>query len=276
MGGLQQARITRAYSALAGTWNTGSEKWNGPVGKNLVKAAGIRTGMHVLDLGCGTGAATIPAALAAGSSGCVVGIDTARAMLRRARKAAADLDLSNVTFLHGDAAAPQFPPASFDAILASLVVYLLRDPAAAAGRWHALLRPGGVVSFSWVVAEDPRFEAAYDAVDAYVLEGKPTWGATWRRWPSIEAAEAMLPAGFENIRTTTVPVETHYTGLAHWWQSQWLQGPRLCWDAIPLDLRDAAREAAFEALVPLLGDDGTLTRIRTTCYTTASAVALAA
>jgi ubiquinone/menaquinone biosynthesis C-methylase UbiE len=270
MADRQQAGITRAYSALAEGWDTGSEEWNGPVGKNLVDAAGVRTGMHVLDLGCGAGAATRPAALAAGPGGRVVGIDTARAMLRRARKAT--VDLSNVTFLHGDAAAPQFPPASFDAIIASLVVYLLRDPAAAAARWHGLLRPGGVLGFSWVVAEDPRFEAAYDAVDEFVPEDKPTWGATWRRWPSIEAAEAMLPAGFENIRTTTVPVETHYTGLAHWWQSQWLQGPRLRWDAIPLELRDAARQAAFEALTPLLGDDSTITRIRTTCYTTAYAV----
>jgi SAM-dependent methyltransferase len=270
MADCQQAGITRAYSAMAEKWDTGSEEWNGPVGKNLVDAVGIRTGMHVLDLGCGAGAAARPAALAAGPGGRVVGIDTARAMVRRARNTMADLP--NVTFLHGDAAAPQFGAASFDAILASLVVYLLRDPAAAAGHWHGLLCPGGVLGFSWVVAEDPRFEAAYNAIDEYVPKDKPTWGATWRRWPSIEAAEAMLPDGFENIRTTTVPVETRYTGMAHWWQSQWLQGPRLRWNAIPLDARDDARQAAFEALTPLLGDDRTLTRIRTTCYTTASAV----
>jgi O-methyltransferase/aklanonic acid methyltransferase len=204
-----------------------------------------------------------------GPGGSVVGIDLAEAMLARARKATEDL--ANVTIQRGDAAAPPFARGSFDAVLASLVVYLLRDPAAAARRWLCLLRPGGVVGFSWVLAEDPRFEAAYDAVDHYVPRGLPTWGETWRRWSSAEAAEAMLPDGFEKIQTKTEGVETRYQGLAHWWQSSWLQGPRLAWQHVPPSRRDDARQAAFNILMPLLRDDGTLTRVRTTCYTTAVA-----
>jgi ubiquinone/menaquinone biosynthesis C-methylase UbiE len=55
-----------------------------------------------------------------------------------------------VVFLNVDASEPSFGPASFDAVLASFVVYLLADPGAALARWRNLLRPGGILAFTFV------------------------------------------------------------------------------------------------------------------------------
>lgn len=48
-------------------------------------------------------------------------------------------------FRLGDAVAPRFPPASFDAIVSRYLLWTLRDAPAALSRWRALLRPGGVL-----------------------------------------------------------------------------------------------------------------------------------
>jgi ubiquinone/menaquinone biosynthesis C-methylase UbiE len=269
------ARVTAAYTALADRWDTSGASWNQPVAARLVALARLAPGMRVLDAGCGAGAASIPAAAVVGPRGQVTGIDLAETMLARARRHAQAADLRQVTFQRADAVAPPFKPGSFDAVLASLVVYLLPGPAAALARWRALLRPGGRLAFSWVLAEDPAFEPAFAAVDAYLPEGRPGWGTSWRRWRSVAEAEAMLGTGYDAITTTVEPVTTRYDSPGHWWESSWTQAPRLAWQHIPPADRDAARDDAFRILEVIRAPDGTLARVRTTCYTTARAAPLA-
>jgi ubiquinone/menaquinone biosynthesis C-methylase UbiE len=219
------ARVTAAYTALAGRWDTSGAGWNRPVAAGLIAEAGLGPGMHVLDIGCGAGAATIPAAAAVTPGGHVTGIDLAKPMLDRVRQHAASEGLDNISVRHADACAPAFPDASFDAILASLVVYLLRDPAAATSRWRPLLRPAGRVAFSWVLGEDPAWEPVYDAVDAFLPAGQRTWRATWRRWSLAADAEAILGDEYGSVTTVAEPIVTRYTSPAHWWESSWTQGP---------------------------------------------------
>lgn len=85
----------------------------------------------------------------------MTGIDLAAGMLARAAATAARLGLAQVGVEAGDAEDPTYPDGSFDAVLASNVMFLLADPERAARRYAALLRPGGVFAFSWNVAEDP-------------------------------------------------------------------------------------------------------------------------
>ena len=267
------ADVTAAYTVLAGTWDTAGAQWNQPVGNRLVEFAGLAPHLRVLDVGCGAGAATIPAARAVSPGGHVTAIDIAEPMLDRTEHAAQAAGLGNVAVQHADAAAPPFPARSFDAVLASLVVYLLADPAAALERWRELVRPGGILAFSWVLGEDPLWEAVYAAVDSYLPAGRQGWNEFWHRPPcnSVEGVEAML-GGYACVVTTPEPVTTRYTSPAHWWQSSWTQAPALIWQHIPAGRRDAARDAAFACLRPLAAADGTLERTRTVCYTTARAM----
>jgi ubiquinone/menaquinone biosynthesis C-methylase UbiE len=265
-------QVTSTYTALAGRWDTGGAAWNQPVADRLVALAGPAPGMRVLDAGCGAGAASVTAARAVGPGGHVVGIDTAEPMLTRARQHAGEAGLGNTAFQHADAADPPFGPASFDAVLASMVIYLLPDPAAAIARWRELLRPGGALAFTWVIAEDPAWDPVFAAVDAFLPTGQEGWCAFTRRspWNSAAAVEGMLPRAAYSVITTVVePVVTRYRDRSHWWESSWTQAPRLFWQHIPQAQREAARAAAFGHLEGLGAPDGSLARARTVGYTIA-------
>jgi ubiquinone/menaquinone biosynthesis C-methylase UbiE len=262
------AHVVGAYSTLAARWDTSGAAWNQPVATRLVALVGLAPGMRVLDVGCGAGAVSIPAARAVAPGGRVTGIDLAAPMLTRARQAALAEGLTNLVFLNVDASAPSFGPASFDAVLASFVVYLLADPGATVARWRNLLRPGGLLAFTWVIAEDSRLEPVYAAVDEFLPDGQEGWNAFRQRhrWRSVGHAEALLD-DFRDVRTVVEPVTTRYESPKHWWESSCTQAPALAWRHIPVSRRDQARDVAFKALEGLRDGDGSIARVRTVCYT---------
>src|SRR6516164_7166412 len=65
----------------------------------LLAHLGLAGGESVLEIGCGTGAVTIPLAAAVGASGRVVAVDISEPMLGVARQRAAERGLDNVTLL---------------------------------------------------------------------------------------------------------------------------------------------------------------------------------
>jgi ubiquinone/menaquinone biosynthesis C-methylase UbiE len=95
----------------------------------------------VADLGCGTGSLSV---LLAEAGYAVTGLDSAPAMISAARAKARAARVSP-RFVTSDAAAPDLPPASFDAVLARHVLWAMPDVDAALGEWIRLLRPGGTL-----------------------------------------------------------------------------------------------------------------------------------
>lgn len=104
--------------------------------------------LDVLDVGTGSG---YVACTLAGLGHRVTGVDLADGMLERARLHAEAMT-NAPTFLRGDAVSPDFPPASFDAVVNRYVTWTLREPDTALANWFELLRPGGtlaVVDATW-------------------------------------------------------------------------------------------------------------------------------
>jgi SAM-dependent methyltransferase len=87
----------------------------GQVGETCVERAGVEPGMDVLDVACGTGNATIPAARAGAR---VTGLDFSDALLAIARERAADA-LVEVEWVEGDAQEMPFEDASFDRVIST-------------------------------------------------------------------------------------------------------------------------------------------------------------
>ena len=183
-------RVAEGFAAAAAAYDSTGTEFFQQMGEHLVAQAGIAPGAIVLDIGCGEGAVTIPAARAAGPGGRVTGIDLARAMLEHARTAAARAGLPMVTFGPGDAADPPFPAGSFDVVLAGNLAQFLPHPMTAITGWGSLLTGGGTLAFSWNLAEDPYWVPVLAAFDTAMPSGVAGFAAMLRRIVTLP-----VPAG---------------------------------------------------------------------------------
>lgn len=110
-----------------------------PASEVVCEAAAVAPGKRVLDVGCGTGNASLAAAR---RGGVVTGLDPAPRLLDVARGRAAR-DGLGVRFVQGDAGAIPAEDASFECVLSVFAVIFATDPARAAAEMHRVLRPGG-------------------------------------------------------------------------------------------------------------------------------------
>ena len=102
----------------------------------------IHPGDIVLDIGCGAGVDSIFAALMAGPSGKVTGIDLVPEMLERAKENAR-LSAFNINFLEGSAEDLLFPDNTFDVVISNGVFNLVVDKVKALSEVYRVLKPGG-------------------------------------------------------------------------------------------------------------------------------------
>ena len=109
----------------------------------LFRGAGIRRGMQVLDLGCGTGDLSIAAAELVGPNGLVLGIDVDADVLETARRRAWEADLDQVYFL-GTSLENLRDEGPFDVILVRMGSHL--NSKAILSRAARLLRENGLIA----------------------------------------------------------------------------------------------------------------------------------
>lgn len=113
----------------------------------LVSSAPLHSGMRVLDIATGTGAAAFRAGEVVGPQGSVLGIDISDGMLAEARRKAAAAGLRNVEFIQADAEQIDLAARSFDLILCASALVMMRDIPAALRRWVSWLKPAGYIAF---------------------------------------------------------------------------------------------------------------------------------
>lgn len=114
-----------------------------PAQRRLLALAALEPGERVLDIACGTGLVTFPAADAVGPSGTVVATDLSEVMVARVAGEAARRGARQVSSARMDAEALDGPDASFDAALCALGLMYVPDPLRALSEIHRVLRSGG-------------------------------------------------------------------------------------------------------------------------------------
>ncbi len=134
----------------------------GPWGAVLCDAAGIGRGQRVLDVGCGTGAATLVAAERVSSVGAVIGLDPNTEMLAVARRKS-----QAVTWREGCAEALPFADGTFDAVLSQFAMMFFDDPVTALREMRRVRRPGGrlAVAVCDAVERSPGYAALATLLD---------------------------------------------------------------------------------------------------------------
>jgi SAM-dependent methyltransferase len=121
---------------------------------NPTAVAELREGETVLDLGSGGGIDVILSARRVGPTGIAYGLDMTDEMLALAQKNAADAGVANVHFLKGMIEQIPLPASSVDVVISNCVINLSVDKPAVLTEIARVLRPGGRIGISDVVAED--------------------------------------------------------------------------------------------------------------------------
>ena len=164
-----------ANAAQREYWNTvAGPRWVGlgglverrvrAVNDLLLARSTVAPGERVLEIGCGTGAATVPLAEAVGERGQVIGVDIAEPMLAGARQRISQSGLGNIMLLQADAQTYRFEPSSFDLITSRFGVMFFADPIAAFRNLRSAARPGGRLCFAcWgPLAENRHWLISYE------------------------------------------------------------------------------------------------------------------
>ena len=160
---------------------------------NPIAMAALRPGEVVLDIGSGGGLDAFLAAGRVGPSGRVIGVDMTPAMLDRARATALRNGILNVEFRQGQAEALPVEDRQVDVILSNCVINLVEDKGLVFKEAFRVLKPGGRLEVSDVVA-----------AQAFTLEAR-TDGEAWSACvtgalPETEYLDLISQAGFDRVQ----------------------------------------------------------------------------
>ena len=177
---------------------------------NPTAIASLRDGETVLDLGAGGGFDCFIAAHQVGPRGRVIGVDMTADMVARARDNARKVNATNVEFRLGEIEHLPVADASVDAILSNCVINLSPDKPAVFREAFRVLRPGGRLAISDVVAIGPIPRELQD--QAAALAGCIAGAA-----PLDDVRAMLTAAGFVDAAVTIAPRSAEIVGA-------WLPG----------------------------------------------------
>jgi SAM-dependent methyltransferase len=131
---------------LRATWMAGDfgeiAKLNADGAEEFIERIHLKPGTKVLDVACGTGNQSIPAARAGAE---VIGLDIAPNLLQQARKRAAAEKLK-IEFIEGDAEKLPYDAAHFDVVLSMFGAMFAPRPEVVASELIRVCRPGGLIA----------------------------------------------------------------------------------------------------------------------------------
>jgi SAM-dependent methyltransferase len=166
-----------------------------PLAEDLVALAGITPGARILDVGCGTGNAAIPAALAGGR---VTASDLTPELLTagmaRARASGAALD-----WVEADAEELPFPDGSFDVVLSCVGAIFAPDHARAAAELLRVCRPGGRIAMAnWT--PDGYGGALFQLLGRHAAEAPAAPAAPATAWGDPRHVRGLLGDAVQELR----------------------------------------------------------------------------
>ena len=155
--------------------------------------AALQAGETVLDLGSGPGFDCLVAAHSVGRGGRVIGIDLTPEMVRLARNNAIAADVLTVSFLQGEIERLPLRDELFDVVISNCVINLCTDKTSVLSEAYRVLKSGGRLAVSDIVALQPLRDEIVDDLALYV-------GCVAGAAPVDALLAALDAAGFRSVR----------------------------------------------------------------------------
>ncbi|MBN1375374.1 MAG: methyltransferase domain-containing protein [Dehalococcoidia bacterium] len=156
--------------------------------EKIIADSGIRPGMQVLEIGCGSGAFTIAAARAAGQTGKIYALDAQQGMLNKLKAKLVreeNSDIRNIEVIHKSAYELPFSDNSLDLVFLVTVLQEIPDKQRALREIKRVLKPDGIFS-----------------VSEYLPDPDYPWRATTRKM--ITQADFVTVSAYGNIWSYTI------------------------------------------------------------------------
>jgi ubiquinone/menaquinone biosynthesis C-methylase UbiE len=221
-----------------------------PAQRRLLEMADIEPGEKILDVACGTGLVSFPAAEAVGSNGKLVGTDISEQMVLAAREDAAARGMDHAVFQRMDAEELTLPDDEFDAVLSALGFMYYPDPLKAAQEMWRVLRPGGrAVAAVWGARDRCGWAEIFPIVDSRV---RSEVCPLFFQLGTGDAMEITLEAaGFTGIVTDRISTILHYDSWEDACSAAFAGGPvALAYSRFDDETRDEAHRDYRDSIEP--------------------------
>lgn len=237
--------------------------WSAPFGMLLLERVPMRSGMTVLDVGCGTGFPLLELAQRLGPSSTVHGIDPWRPAMERARQKMRQYGVSNVHLVEGDAAALPFEDGRFDLVVSNLGINNFADPDTVLRECLRIAKPGArlVTTSNWRGHMDEFYRVFADVLRELAPDALPALQAHVDHRATPEGLSQRLErAGWRVETVTNREFRMRFSGggalLSHYFiRLGFAPGWR---EVVPAERRGAVRARLVAALDDVAEREGEL------------------
>jgi ubiquinone/menaquinone biosynthesis C-methylase UbiE len=216
----------------------------------LLEMAELRPGERVLDVACGTGLVSFPAARLVAPGGEVVGTDISDVMVDMASVRGGAAGIRNARFQRADAESLDLPDASFDVAFCALGLMYMPDPTRALQEIRRVLRPGGrVVAAVWGARVNCGWAGIFPVVDERVSsEVCPMF---FRLGTGETLAKTAAEAGFEDIDSERIATRLVYDSKESALRAAFAGGPvAMAYSRFDEKVKREAHSAYLETIAP--------------------------
>jgi len=253
-----QRRVQRYGWDKAATYY--EEFWHkqlAPAQDRLLELAALQPGERVLDVACGTGLVTFPAAAAVSPGGEVVGTDISQSMIDLVRQIAAERGVTNASFDRMDAEdMGALPDASFDVVLTALGLMYVPDVLQALKEQYRVLKRGGrAVAVVWGQRDRCGWAEIFPIVESRIKSD--VCPMFFQMGTQDALAKTLQMAGFGDVTHERLPSTLRYESGDEAIGAAFLGGPvALAYSRMDEPTRESAHKEYLDSIAQYRDGDG--------------------
>ena len=227
-----------------------------PAQQKLLEFANIKGGEKIIDIACGTGLVSFPAAELAGDKGFVLGTDISDKMVELSTAVAKERNISNISFARMDAEELDAEDETYDIALCALGLMYVTDYLKALKEMHRVLKPGGcAVAAVWGQRSNCGWAYLFEIVDKRVTSEVCPMFFQLGNLNMLQ--QYFSAAGFKNIKEERISNTLEYSSDEDACGAAFLGGPvALAYNKFPDEVKKEAEAEYIQSIKKFQKDKG--------------------